>query len=113
MGRYAQERGQVKERYITKDKFYVLDITYNAAGEIDALKIINQNMDIVFEQYPSGKISDIQRNALLKAMENAEVEMDKILEVCNIKDLRDMDQNHFSKICNKLQATVEAKEKAK
>lgn len=104
---------QTKERYGTKDKFSVLDIAYNAAGEIDALKIINQKMDIVFEQYPSGKISDIQRKALIKTMEIAEVELDKILELCNIKDLRDMDQNQFSKICNKLQATIEAKEKAK
>lgn len=102
-----------KDRYTTRDKFTVNDITYNAAGEIDALKIMNQDMDIVFEQFPSGKISDIQRTALLKAMENAEVSLNDILNICNIKDLRDMDINQYSKVCIKLQVTAEAKGKAK
>lgn len=101
----------VKDKYTTRDKFYVKDITYNAAGEIDALKIMNQNMDIVFEQFPSGNISDIQRTALLKTMEQAGVSMNEILDKCGIKDLRDMDQNQYSKICNKLQVTIESKGK--
>ena len=99
----------VKDKYTTRDKFYVKDITYNAAGEIDSLKIMNQNMDVVFEQFPSGNISDIQRTALLKTMEQAGVSLNEILDKCSIKDLRDMDQNQYSKICNKLQVTIEAK----
>lgn len=93
----------------TNDKFFVNDLTYNAAGEIDSLEIINQTMDIVFKQYPSGKISDVQRKALEKSMKTAEVEMESILEVCKIKDLRDMTQEQFSKVCAKLQKTMEQK----
>lgn len=93
----------------TKDKFFVNDITYNAAGEIDSLEVINQTMDIVFKQYPSGKISDVQRRALEKAMSAAEVAIDSVLEVCRIKDLRDMTIDQFTKICAKLQKTMEEK----
>lgn len=93
----------------TKDKFFVNDITYNAAGEIDSLEIINQTMDVVFKQYPSGKISDVQRRALEKSMNTAEVNMDSILEVCKIKDLRDMTIDQFTKVCAKLQRTMEEK----
>lgn len=101
----------VKDKYTTNDKFFVNDITYNAAGEIDSLEIINQAMDIVFKQYPSGKISDIQRTALEKAMEQAEVGIESVLEVCKIKDLRDMTIDQFTKICTKLQNTMEKKGK--
>lgn len=101
----------VKDKFATRDKFYVKDITYNAAGEIDALKIMNQNMDIVFEKFSNGNISDIQRTALLRTMEQAGVTLDAILEKCDIKDLRDMSQEQYSKICNKLQVTIEAKRK--
>ena len=68
-------------------------------------------MDIVFKQYPSGKISDIQRTALEKAMEQAEVGIESVLEVCKIKDLRDMTIDQFTKICMKLQNTMEKKGK--
>ena len=95
----------------TKDKFFVNDITYNAAGEIDSLEIVNQVMDIVFKQYPSGKISDVQRKALEKAMQNAEVGLEDVLEVCKIKDLRDMTIDQFTRICAKLQVTMEEKAK--
>lgn len=98
-------------KYTTKDKFFVNDITYNAAGEIDSLEIVNQTMDIVFKQYPSGKISDIQRKALEKSMNQAEVEIESVLDVCKIKDLRDMTIDQFTKICAKLQKTMEQKEK--
>lgn len=92
---------------ITRDKFFVNDITYNAAGEIDSLEIINQAMDVVFRQYPSGKISDVQRAALMEASGKAQVPLGEIMEVCKIKDLRDMTIEQFSKICNKLQNTME------
>ncbi len=101
----------VKDKYSTNDKFFVNDITYNAAGEIDSLEIINQAMDIVFKQYPNGKISNIQRTALEKAMEQAEVGIESVLEVCKIKDLRDMTIEQFTKICTKLQNTMEKKGK--
>lgn len=101
----------VKDKFTTHDKFFVNDITYNAAGEIDSLEIINQTMDIVFKQYPNGKISNIQRTALEKAMQQAEVGIDSVLEVCKIKDLRDMTIDQFTKICTKLQNTMEQKGK--
>lgn len=97
------------DRFTTNDKFFVNDITYNAAGEIDSLEIINQTMEIVFRQYPSGKISDVQRRALEKSMETAEVGLDSILEVCKIKDLRDMTVDQFVKVSAKLQKTMEQK----
>ena len=49
--------------------------------------------------------------ALEKAMEQAEVGIESVLEVCKIKDLRDMTIDQFTKICTKLQNTMEKKGK--
>lgn len=101
----------VKDKFTTNDKFFVNDITYNAAGEIDSLEIINQSMDIVYKRLPSGKISDVQRTALEKTMAQADVPIESIYEVCKIKDLRDMTLEQYSAIAIKLQNTIEAKSK--
>lgn len=100
-----------REILYTTDKFRVNDITYSATNEIDALTIINQDLDIVFKKYPAGKIDNIKYKVLLELMEKAQVEPESINELCNLTDLSDMDINDFGPITRKLQATIEARQK--
>lgn len=97
-------------KFTTREKFYVNDITYNAANEIDSLEIINENMEIVFKTFPSGNISNVQATALSKAMENAGVDEDEVLAVCKIKDLRDMTMDQYARVSIKIQKTLESKQ---
>ena len=50
----------------TRDKFFVNRISYTSDRKIDELEIVNQNMDVVFKQYPSQKIDDIKYSVLLE-----------------------------------------------
>lgn len=95
----------------TTDKFRVNEITYTATNEIDALTIVNQDLDIVFKKYPAGKIDNIKYKVLLDLMGKAQVEAESILEICNLSDLSDMDINEYGPITRKLQATIEARQK--
>lgn len=98
-------------KFMTYDKFKVHTITYNAAREIDSLKISNQNLDIVFAKVESGKINRNHYNALLELIKRAKVDTEQILEQCNINDLQEMDMQYYVPICNKLQIIIEKREK--
>ena len=93
----------------TYDKFYVNYITYTADGKIDELEIVNQNMDIVFKQYPSGKIDDLKYKCLVERMKKAEVEPNQITELFHVTDLKELSVEQFMKCMNKLEKTIEAK----
>ena len=110
--RIRKKQGQNgKDIFYTIDKFRVNEITYTATNEIDALTIVNQDLDIVFKKYPAGKIDNIKYKILLDLMEKAQVTDESILELCNISDLSDMDINEFVPITRKLQITIEARQK--
>ncbi|WP_195841975.1 hypothetical protein [Eisenbergiella porci] len=110
--RIRKKQGQNgRDIFYTIDKFRVNEITYTATNEIDALTIVNQDLDIVFKKYPAGKIDNIKYKILLDLMEKAQVTDESILELCNISDLSDMDINEFVPITRKLQITIEARQK--
>lgn len=96
-------------KYITYDKYSVNYITYTADGKIDELEIVNQNMDIVFKQYPSGKIDDLKYKCLVERMNKAGVETRQITELFHVTDLRELSVEQFMKCMNKLEKTIELK----
>lgn len=96
-------------KYITKDKFFVNYITYTADGNIDELEIVNQNMDIVFKQYPSGKIDELKHKCLIDLMKKAEVEPQQITDLFHVTDLKELSIEQFVKCTRKLEKTIEAK----
>lgn len=96
-------------KYSTRDKFFVNYITYTADGKIDELEIVNQNMDIVFKQYPSGKIDDLKYKCLVERMNKAGVEPNQITELFHVTDLKELSVEQFMKCMNKLEKTIEAK----
>lgn len=93
----------------TYDKFYVNYITYTADGKIDELEIVNQNMDIVFKQYPSGKIDEVKHKCLLDLMKKAGVEPKQITELFHVTDLKELSIEQFAKCTRKLEKTIELK----
>lgn len=96
-------------KFYTKDKFFVNFITYTVDGEIDELEIVNQNMEIVFKKYPSGKIDEIKYQCILAKMNEAGVEQSQITELFHISDIRDLTIDQFVKCNNKLDKTIEMK----
>lgn len=96
-------------KYITYDKYSVNYITYAADGKIDELEIVNQNMDIVFKQYASGKIDDIKHKCLLDLMEKAEVTAEQITSLFHVTDLKELSVEQFVKCTKKLEKTIESK----
>lgn len=96
-------------KYITYDKYAVNYITYTADGKIDELEIVNQNMDIVYKQYPCGKIDDLKHKCLLELMEKAEVTAKQITELFHVTDLKELTIEQFVKCTRKLEKTIETK----
>ena len=96
-------------KYITYDKFSVNYITYTADGKIDELEIVNQNMDIVFKQYPCGRIDELKYKVLVQKIEEAEVEIRAITDLFHITDLKELTIEQFMKCVRKLEKTIEAK----
>ncbi len=96
-------------KYITYDKYAVNYITYTADGKIDELEIVNQNMDIVFKQYPSGKIDDLKHKCLVDLMKKAEVTAEQITSLFHVTDLKELSIEQFVKCTRKLEKTIETK----
>lgn len=96
-------------KYITYDKYSVNYITYTADGKIDELEIVNQNMDIVFKQYPSGKIDDLKHKCLVDLMKKAEVTAEQITSLFHVTDLKELTIEQFVKCTRKLEKTIESK----
>lgn len=93
----------------TKDKFFVNLITYTSDQKIDELEIVNQNMEIVFKQYPSQKIDSIKYEVLLKKLDEAKVSMASIVELFHVNTLQEMDINQWNKCMRKLEVTIAAR----
>ena len=90
----------------TRDKFFVNLITYTSDQKIDELEIVNQDMSIVFKQYPSQKIDDIKYKVLLDKLDEAKVTMDEIVGLFHVNTLQEMDINQWNKCMRKLEVTI-------
>ncbi len=97
------------EKFASNDKFFVNWITYTSDGKIDELEIVDKDMNIVFKQYPKGKIDDIKYKVLIEKMKEAEVDEMAILELFHIKTLGDMDINMWYRCIRKLEVTIAEK----
>lgn len=93
----------------TRDKFFVNLITYTSDQKIDELEIVNQDMSIVFKQYPSQKIDEIKYKVLLDKLEEAKVTMDEIVDLFHVNTLQEMDINQWNKCMRKLEVTIAAR----
>lgn len=112
------DRGQcnIKDnngKFTTYDKFKISEITYNGSNEIDSLEIINQNLDIVYKLYPSGKIDNIKLELIKDKAREADVPLEEICNLLKIKQIEDLDINSFKPVMNKLNATIEKRVKSK
>lgn len=112
------DRGQcnIKDnngKFTTYDKFKISEITYNGSNEIDSLEIINQNLDIVYKLYPSGKIDNIKLELIKDKAGEADVSLEEICSLLKIKQIEDLDINSFKPVMNKLNTTIEKRVKSK
>lgn len=99
------EMKQKNGKFTTNDKFFVKFIAYNDASEIDSLEIVNQKKEMVYKLYPPRLIDGIKLDLIKKEIARTGVEVKNILDMCNIKELKNMDINDFQITYNKLLAT--------
>lgn len=92
----------------TRDKFFVNRISYTSDRKIDELEIVNQNMDVVFKQYPSQKIDDIKYSVLLEKLKQAHVTMESAAELFRVDTLQELDINQWNRLIRKLEVTIAA-----
>ena len=92
----------------TRDKFFVNRISYTSDRKIDELEIVNQNMDVVFKQYPSQKIDDIKYSVLLEQLKEAHVTMESAAELFRVDTLQELDINQWNRLIRKLEVTIAA-----
>lgn len=97
------------DKFSTKDKFFVNLITYTSDGRIDELEIVEQDMNIVFKQYSTGKIDDIKYKVLLEKLEEAEVSMESVVDLFHVNTLQELDVNQWNKCMRKLEVTIAEK----
>lgn len=97
------------DKFATKDKFFVNLITYTSDGRIDELEIVDQDMNIVFKQYSTGKIDDIKYKVLLEKLEEAEVSMESVVALFHVNTLQELDVNQWNKCMRKLEVTIAEK----
>lgn len=97
------------DKFSTKDKFFVNFITYTSDGRIDELEIVEQDMNIVFKQYPTGRIDDIKYKVLLEKLEEAEVSMEIVVDLFHVNTLKELDVNQWNKCMRKLEVTIAEK----
>lgn len=94
-------------KYITYDKFKIQNITYKANNEIDSFRIINQDLELVYEHFPSGKIDKAKLIVIKDYANRANVDERSICDLLKISSLDDMEMDSFQPICNKLLKTIE------
>lgn len=92
----------------TRDKFFVNRISYTSDRKIDELEIVNQNMDVVFKQYPSQKIDYIKYSVLLEKLKEAHVTMESAAELFRVDTLQELDINQWNRLIRKLEVTIAA-----
>lgn len=91
-------------KYSTYDKFTVKSISYNSAGEIDSLEIINQKFDSVYKKWPAKKIDTVKIKLINNELKRTGVNMKRILDMCNIKEITEMLEEDFEPVYRKLNA---------
>lgn len=91
-------------KYSTYDKFTVKSISYNSAGEIDSLEIINQKFDSVYKKWPAKKIDTVKIKLINDEIKRTGVNMKRILDMCNIKEITEMLEEDFEPVYRKLNA---------
>lgn len=92
-------------KFVTYDKFIVKSITYNSAGEIDSIEIINQKMETVYKKWPAKKIDTVKIKLINDEIVRTGVSMKKILDMCSIQDITEMLEDDFANVYNKLKAS--------
>lgn len=96
-------------KFSVRDKFFVNLITYTSDGRIDELEIVNQDMNIVFKQYSTGRIDDIKYKVLLDKLKEAEVSMESVVDLFHVNTLQELDVNQWNKCMRKLEVTIAEK----
>lgn len=91
-------------KYSTYDKFTVKSISYNSAGEIDSLEIINQKFDSVYKKWPAKKIDTVKIKLINDELKRTGVNMIRLLDMCNIKEITEMLEEDFEPVYRKLNA---------
>lgn len=91
-------------KYSTYDKFTVKSISYNSAGEIDSLEIINQKFESVYKKWPAKKIDTVKIKLINNELKRTGVNMKRILDMCNIKEITEMLEEDFEPVYRKLNA---------
>ena len=95
---------QKNGKYSTYDKFTVKSISYNSAGEIDSLEIINQKFESVYKKWPAKKIDTVKIKLINDELKRTGVNMRRILDMCNIKEITEMLEEDFEPVYRKLNA---------
>lgn len=107
------------EKYATKDRFKVSDISYSESREIDGLTIVNQNGICVFSliktsdgrnYVPEGDdsdsfIYDARETAINKELERTGVALDTVLARYGVKSISEMSDAVYKKALSGLKVT--------
>lgn len=104
--KYCHIKTDSNGKSTTRDKFFVNQITYTSDKKINELEIVNQDMEVVFKQYPTQKIDEIKYEVLLKKLKEAKVSMDSVVELFHVNTLQELDINQWSKLIRKLEVTI-------
>lgn len=96
-------------RLTTKDKFFVNTITYSSDGKINELEIVNQDMVIVYKQYPSQQIDDVKYKVLKQKLDEAGVSEKEIEDLFHIHTIKELDINMWNICMRKLEVTIASK----
>lgn len=83
---------------VTKSKFYVKSISYDANCDIDELTIVNDKMETVYKKFPSGKIDTIKLKLIMFEAKRTGTQVHQINERCGIDKITDMTNEQFPKI---------------
>lgn len=102
------------DKYITYDRFTVQYITYNEQREIDALVIVNENGNLVYEK--RGKVanlpvqphlSDQQKKELSAELERTGVTLETVLKRYKLETLDKMTEEIYEKAIKSLKRSKE------
>jgi hypothetical protein len=94
---------------VPEDKFHVSYITYSATGEIDELEIMNQRLEIVFKQYPAGKINDVQYKVLSETIKLLDINEEVWRESMRVPNFKKLDVKSWNLLIKRLASECEKK----
>lgn len=96
------------DRYVTKDRFRVQAIAYNARREISALSIVNGRGQKVYslkEKPKLGSVTELQMETLEKELARTGVSLETVLERYNVTEPGEMTPEIFTKALSGLKRT--------